>query len=316
MSEKKKIIAIVGPTASGKSALALEIAKRHGGEIVSCDSMQIYKEMNIGTAKPTKEEMSEVKHHLIDIVDPDVSFSCEDYAKYASEAIDDICSRGKLPIVCGGTGLYLDTLLRGGSSAPSIDTSEIRVKLSARAESEGIMPLYEELKAIDPISAEAIHPNNEKRVIRALEIYLATGKTKSELDKLSASTDSVYDATVICLAYKNRQILYNRIDSRVDQMLSEGLIEETQNLLEKGVFESNKTAAQAIGYKELFSYLRGEENIEFATETLKRATRKYAKRQITWFSAKDYVIPLFADEEDKIKSFEDIVNIAENMFRI
>ena len=316
MSEKKKIISVVGPTASGKSALALELAKRYDGEIVSCDSMQIYREMNIGTAKPTAQEMLEVRHHMIDIVEPETSFSCEDYALLAAEAIDDICSRGKLPIVCGGTGLYLDTLLRGGSSAPSIDTSDIRAKLCARAEAEGIMPLYEELKAVDPESAQAIHPNNEKRVIRALEIYLAMGKPKSELDKLSASTDSVYDATVVCLAYKNRQILYDRIDRRVDQMLSEGLVEETVKLLERGVFEANKTAAQAIGYKELFSYLRGDESKDVAVENLKRVTRKYAKRQITWFSAKSYVTPIFMDDENEIKSFEEIVKIAKNIFSL
>ena len=314
MPDKKRILAIVGPTASGKSALALELAKRYDGEIVSCDSMQIYKEMNIGTAKPTREDMLEVRHHLIDIVDPDANFSCEDYAKYAAEAIDDICARGKLPIVCGGTGLYLDTLLRGGSSAPAIDTSEIRAKLCARVEAEGIMPLYEELKAVDPKSAECIHPNNEKRVIRALEIYLATGKTKSELDKLSASTESVYDASVIYLTYKNRQILYNRIDARVDQMISEGLLDETVKLMEMGVFEVNKTASQAIGYKELFSYLRGEESLDVARETLKRATRRYAKRQITWFSAKSYATPLFMDDGESQKSFEEIVNIAKNIF--
>ncbi len=314
MPNKKRIIAVVGPTASGKSALALELAKRYGGEIVSCDSMQIYREMNIGTAKPTAQEMLEVRHHMIDIVEPETSFSCEDYAKLATEAIDDICSRGKLPIVCGGTGLYLDTLLRGGSSAPSIDTSEIRAKLCARAAEEGIMPLYEELKAVDPESAQCIHPNNEKRVIRALEIYLATGKTKSEFDKLSASTDSVYDATVVCLSYRNRQILYDRIDRRVDQMLSEGLVEETVKLLERGVFEANKTAAQAIGYKELFSYLRGEEDKDVAIENLKRATRKYAKRQITWFSAKSYVTPIFVDDKDVQKSFEEIVKNAKKLF--
>lgn len=314
MPNKKRIIAVVGPTASGKSALALELAKRYDGEIVSCDSMQIYKEMDIGTAKPTKEEMLEVRHHLIDIVEPNVSFSCEDYAKYASEAIDGICSRGKLPIVCGGTGLYLDTLLRGGSSAPNIDTAEIRANLCARAEAEGIMPLYEELGSVDPESADRIHPNNEKRVIRALEIYLATGKTKSELDKLSASTDFAYDASVIYLTYKNRQILYDRIDARVDQMISEGLLNETVKLLEMGVFEVNKTASQAIGYKELFAYLRGEESLDVALETLKRATRRYAKRQITWFSAKSYATPLFMDDGDSLKSFEEIVNIAKNIF--
>lgn len=314
MPNKKKIIAVVGATASGKSALALELAKRYNGEIVSCDSMQIYREMNIGTAKPTKEEMLEVRHHMIDIVEPDTAFSCEDYARLASVAIDDICSRGRLPIVCGGTGLYLDTLLRGGSSAPSFDTAEIRAQLCARAEVEGIMPLYEELKAVDPESAECIHPNNEKRVIRALEIYIATGKKKSELDRLSASVDSVYDASVICLSYKNRQILYDRIDSRVDQMLADGLVEETVRLMDMGVFEANQTASQAIGYKELFSYIRGDESLESAVEALKRSTRRYAKRQITWFSAKPYVTPVIVDDGESIKSFEEIVKIAKNVF--
>lgn len=314
MPNKKKIIAVVGATASGKSALALELAKRYNGEIVSCDSMQIYREMNIGTAKPTKEEMLEVRHHMIDIVEPDTAFSCEDYARLASVAIDDICSRGRLPIVCGGTGLYLDTLLRGGSSAPSFDTAEIRAQLCARAEVEGIMPLYEELKAVDPESAECIHPNNEKRVIRALEIYIATGKKKSELDRLSASVDSVYDASVICLSYKNRQILYDRIDSRVDQMLADGLVEETVRLMDMGVFEANQTASQAIGYKELFPYIRGDESLESAVEALKRSTRRYAKRQITWFSAKPYVTPVIVDDGESIKSFEEIVKIAKNVF--
>lgn len=313
---KKKIIAVVGPTASGKSALALELAKRFDGEIVSCDSMQIYKEMNIGTAKPTASEMLEVKHHMIDVVEPTDNFSCEDYAKHASFAIDDIISRGKLPIICGGTGLYLDTLLRGGSSAPSIDTSKIRAELCARAEKEGIASLYEELSSVDAESARVIHPNNEKRVIRALEIYLATGKPKSELDRLSPDFNSIYDVSAVCLVYKNRQILYDRIDDRVDRMIFEGLVEETKSLMSKGVFQINKTASQAIGYKELFSYVNGEEELSVATENLKRATRRYAKRQITWFSAKEYVTPIFVDEENRVKTFEEIVNIAKNIFLV
>ena len=171
MNEKTKIYAVVGPTASGKSALALELAKRHDGEIISCDSMQIYKRMNIGTAKPTVAEQSAVRHHLIDIVEPDVDFSCEDYVAYAHKAIAGCVSRGKIPIICGGTGLYLDTLLRGGNSAPVADTSAIRAELTARAEREGADAIYAELMRVDRESAEAIHPNNLKRVIRALEIY-------------------------------------------------------------------------------------------------------------------------------------------------
>ena len=171
MVQKIKVFAVVGPTASGKSGLALELARRHGGEIISCDSMQIYKRMDIGTAKPTADEQREIRHHLIDVVEPDVAFSCEDYVSLASDAIEDCARRGKMPIICGGTGLYLDALLRGGNSAPSVDTSGIRRELTERAEREGSIALHSELMKVDPESAETIHPNNVKRVIRALEIY-------------------------------------------------------------------------------------------------------------------------------------------------
>jgi tRNA dimethylallyltransferase len=316
MNGKIKIYAVVGPTASGKSALALELAKRHGGEIISCDSMQIYKRMDIGTAKPTAEEQSEVRHHLIDIVEPDVDFSCEDYVAYADKAIADCVARGKLPIICGGTGLYLDTLLRGGNSAPVADTSAIRAELTARAESEGADAIYAELMRVDRESAENIHPNNLKRVIRALEIYYSCGVPKSELDRASKQIEPRYDASVLMLRYADRDILYRRIEKRVDQMIAEGLLEETRALMREGVFEKNGTAAQAIGYKELLGYLRGEQSLEDAIADLKTATRRYAKRQITWFSAKDYVLPIAADGEHGIKRFEEIVNNAQKLFSL
>ena len=316
MNNKKKIIAIVGPTASGKSALALALAKEYGGEIISCDSMQVYKRMNIGTAKPSALEMSEVRHHLIDVREPTESFSCEDYVSLASSAIDLVSESGRLPIVCGGTGLYLDALLRGGNSAPSLDTSDIRAELSLRAENEGVFALYEELLRVDPESAAAIHPNNVKRVIRALEIYIASGEKKSELDKRSKELESPYDARVIYLNYLNRDILYRRIDSRVDFMIKEGLIEETRALMSERAFELNRTASQAIGYKELFGFIEGRESLESAIETLKRATRRYAKRQITWFSAKDYILPLDADDDNGLKTFEEIVNNAKKLFSV
>jgi tRNA dimethylallyltransferase len=316
MNGKIKIYAVVGPTASGKSALALELAKRHGGEIISCDSMQIYKRMDIGTAKPTAEEQSEVRHHLIDIVEPDVDFSCEDYVAYADQAIADCVARGKLPIICGGTGLYLDTLLRGGNSAPVADTSVIRAELTARAESEGADAIYAELMRVDRESAENIHPNNLKRVIRALEIYYSCGVPKSELDRASKQIEPRYDASVLMLRYADRDILYRRIEKRVDQMIAEGLLEETRALMREGVFEKNGTAAQAIGYKELLGYLRGEQSLEDAIADLKTATRRYAKRQITWFSAKDYVLPIAADGEHGIKRFEEIVNNAQKLFSL
>lgn len=313
MNNKKiKVIAVVGPTASGKSALALELAKRYGGEIISCDSMQIYKKMDIGTAKPTAEEMSAIKHHMIDIVEPDAQFSCEDYVRLASKAISECAERGKLPIICGGTGLYLDALLRGGNSAPTGDSSDIRCELTERFKKEGIDGIYEELKRVDPESAKAIHPNNTKRVIRALEIYFSCGIPKSVLDKQSKSQDSPYDARVCGLFYNDRRELYGRIEKRVDIMMADGLLEETESLNEQGVFEINRTAAQAIGYKELLGYVNGAESLEQATERLKTATRRYAKRQITWFSAKDYVEPLYADG----KTFEDIVNNAAEIFSL
>ena len=285
MAEKIKIYAVVGPTASGKSGLALELAKRHGGEIISCDSMQVYKRMNIGTAKPTTFEQSEIGHHLIDVVEPSVAFSCEEYVSLAKEAIEDCAGRGKLPILCGGTGLYLDALLRGGNSAPTADTSELREKLTLRAEKEGAGALHAELAQVDPESAAAIHQNNVKRVIRALEIYYSCGIPKSELDRESKELKSPYDAKVIGLRYENREILYGRIERRVDEMIAEGLLEETRSLMREGVFKLNKTAAQAIGYKELLGALQGEGSLEEAVAQLKTATRRYAKRQMTWFSA-------------------------------
>ena len=309
---KTKIIAVVGPTASGKSALALELAKRYGGEIISCDSMQVYKKMNIGTAKPSEAEMAEVRHHMIDIAEPSEPFSCEDYVRLASLAIEDCVGRGKLPIVCGGTGLYLDALLRGGNSAPSFDTAEIRATLTERVAREGIEPLYAELREIDPESAEAIHPNNEKRVIRAMEIYLSCGITKSELDRRSKEFESPYDAKVIGLLYNDRNVLYERIEKRVDIMLDEGLLDETRALMSDGVFDKNSTAAQAIGYKELLGFIRGEQTLDEAVVDLKTATRRYAKRQMTWFRAKDYVEWLEADG----KTFEEIVNNAEKLFSL
>ena len=317
-TEKKRIYAVVGPTASGKSGLALAIAERFGGEIISCDSMQIYRRMNIGTAKPTPSELRTVRHHMIDIIEPSESFSCEDYVRLASEAIEDCVGRGKLPIICGGTGLYLDALLRGGNSAPDISTDapDIRAELTARAEREGAEAIHKELMAVDPESAVAIHPNNVKRVIRALEIYRACGVTKTELDRRSREFESPYDALVVGLRYNDRSILYRRIEERVDIMLREGLLEETKALFDEGVFEVNSTAAQAIGYKELLSYLRGDEDLYTAVETLKTATRRYAKRQMTWFSAKPYVKWIDMEFDGRVRSFEEIVNNGAELFSL
>lgn len=289
MENKVKILAVVGSTASGKSALAVALAKALGGEVVSCDSMQIYRRMTIGTAKPTPEEQEGVTHHLIDFIDPENAFSCAEYVECAKRAVEDIVSRGKLPVFCGGTGLYLDSFLRGGGFEETVTDPALREELFAYAEQHGNEALHATLAEVDPESAKAIHPNNVKRVVRALEIYRTTGMTKTEADRRSKEIDSPYQATVIGLRYPERELLYERIDRRVDIMLEMGLLEETRALLEEGVFEKNATAAQAIGYKELLGYLRGEEALDAAVESLKRATRRYAKRQITWFGAKDYV---------------------------
>lgn len=308
--EKIKILCIVGPTASGKSSLALELAKELDGEIISCDSMQIYRRMDIGTAKPTAREMSQIRHHMIDVCEPDDSFSCADYVKFADSAIRDCAERGKLPIVCGGTGLYLDSLLRGADFEETASDEKIREELFAFAEREGAHALHEELFKIDPESAAAIHENNVKRVVRAIEIYRVCGVPKSELDRRSRLMGDRFDATVIGLRYSGRDKLYSRIEKRVDIMISEGLLAETKTLLAEGVFEKNSTAAQAIGYKELLSYIAGEESFESAVERLKTATRRYAKRQMTWFSAKPYVSWIEADQ----KTFEEIVNCAKKLF--
>ncbi len=311
--KQPKILAVVGPTASGKSALAIELAKRMGGEIVSCDSMQIYRDMNIGTAKPTSKEQAQVPHHLLDVADACESFSSAQYVTLASACIEEILSRGKLPILCGGTGLYLDALLRGGFEEDS-PSPALRAELLQFAAAHGNHALHERLRAVDAESADTIHENNVKRVVRALEIFESTGIPKSEWDRRSKEQPSPYRATVLGLRYEDRSILYNRIDQRVEQMLAEGLIEEARALMARGVFEVNSTAAAAIGYKEFFPYLRGEASLEACTEQLKTATRRYAKRQLTWFGAKDYVTWLNMTEGGTLRPIEEILARAQAIF--
>ena len=315
MTDKKiKIAAITGPTASGKTALAIRLARELNGEIISCDSMQIYRGMDIGTAKPTAEELAAVPHHLIDILPADAPYSCSDYVKDAEVAIKDIVSRGKLPIFCGGTGLYLDRLLKGGNEDEAACDESVRAELKAFYEENGLEALYARLCELDPESAAAIHKNNVKRVMRAIEICLVTGEKKSEIDKKNSEITDKYDPCVITLAFENREVLYDRIDRRVDMMIEQGLVEETKRLLTDGIFERSVTAAQAIGYKELFPYLRGEASLEECVDELKRASRRYAKRQITWFSGKEYAHKIFVDGGIEEKTFEDIVNILKKVF--
>ena len=312
--QKIKIIAVTGPTASGKTALAIELAKRLDGEIISCDSMQIYRGMDIGTAKPTKAELAEVPHHLIDVLPPDVPYSCSDYVKDAEAVVADIVSRGKLPIFCGGTGLYLDRFLRGGNDDGAACDDNLREELKRFVDENGADALYERLVELDPEAAATIHKNNVKRVMRAVEICLVTGRKKSEIDKKNSEIVDKYDHKVITLAFQNRDLLYERIERRVDLMIEQGLLDETKQLMDEGVFERSQTAAQAIGYKELLPYLRGEDSLENCVEELKKATRRYAKRQTTWFSGKDYAHKVYVDDGNSLKTFEDIVNISIKLF--
>ena len=308
MLEMPRILAVVGPTASGKTALSIALAHALNGEVVSVDSMQIYRGMDVGTAKPSLAEREGVPHHLIDIADPDEPFSVADYVTAAEHAVKDVLSRGKLPIFCGGTGLYLDAFLRGGVSKTPGANEELRQELYKIAERDGAEALHAMLAECDPESAAATPAGNLRRVVRALEIYRLTGVTKTEWDRRSREVPQRYNAAVIGLCFQNRALLYDRIDQRVDLMLQNGLLNETRRLLDAGVFERSPTAAAAIGYKELLPFLRGECTLEEATNQLKTATRRYAKRQLTWFNAKEYVRMMSVDDGETTRKSEEIVN--------
>jgi tRNA dimethylallyltransferase len=280
---KIPLIVVVGPTASGKSEYALKKAKEIGGEIISGDSMQIYRKMDIGTAKPSLDEMGEVPHHLIDVADISEVFSAARFVELASAAIEDIHSRGKMPIIAGGTGLYIDTLISGTELSATEDDPILRRELFAFAEEQGAIALHQRLKEIDPVSAEAIHPINVKRVARALEIYIKTGETKSEADRKSRLKESIYDPYTVYIRPKERETLYERIDKRVDKMFELGLEKEVRELYEMGL-ENTPTASQAIGYKEFYPYFRGETDLESVKQAICLNTRHYAKRQMTWFN--------------------------------
>ena len=309
--KKPLAVALVGPTASGKSSLAVKIAKHLTGEVVSADSMQIYKHMDIATAKVTAEEMQGVPHHLIDFVEPWESFSVAEYKALALSCIGDIVRRGKLPVLAGGTGFYVDTVINN-TSFLDYEKTDIRKKLLLRAESEGIEALWNELSKVDKESAEKIHKNDLKRIVRALELYSATGKTMTEQRRLSHLEESGYSFCLIGLTAENRQFLYDRIDRRVDLMLKNGLLEEAKSFFE---LEHSQTAKQAIGYKELRPYFDGVLTLEEATENLKRETRRYAKRQLSWFRRNENINWLYIDKESEetlfIKSLEIIENFIE-----
>ena len=291
--KKEKVIVICGPTASGKTALSIELAKKINGEIVSCDSMQIYKDMNIGTAKPSIEEMQGIKHYMIDIISPDERYSVADYKKQAKEAIKEIISKGKVPIVVGGTGLYVDSLIYE-INYPEIEFDEkYREDLEKRLKEEGLNILYEEAKKIDEEAIKKISPNDKKRILRILEIYHATGKNKTEQEKESRKTPVEFDYKVFALNM-DREKLYERINKRVDLMIENGLIEEVENIYKK--YNKFPTAMQGLGYKEVVQYLEKRLTKEEMIEKIKQETRKFAKRQLTWFRKNKETIWLNADD--------------------
>ena len=272
------IICIAGPTASGKTALAVELAKELNGEVVSCDSMYVYKRMNIGTAKPTPEEMEGIVHHMIDIVEPDEDFSVSKYCDMAAPIVDDIVSRGKTAIIAGGTGLYMDSLIKGNDFAP-VPATGVRQQLEAKAEKVGFEAMLAELRAIDPESADRL--KDTRRVIRALEVYYETGITMTEHNRRTQEIPPRYNPLWLGLDFSERSELYRRIDLRVSIMLEMGLIQEIQDLLASGIPEKC-TAMQAIGYKEFVAALKGECTIEEAADQVRMFSRRYAKRQLTW----------------------------------
>lgn len=276
-----RMICIVGATATGKTKLSVALAQALGAEIVSCDSMQLYRGMDIGTAKPTKAEMDGVAHHMIDCLDPWEDCSVSRYVELAEACVQDIFTRGKPVIVVGGTGLYVDSLVAGREFAPFPRTG-CREALAKRAQTEGIEPLMALLRKVDPDAAAVIHPSNQKRVIRALEVYFETGKTITEHNRESRSRPPKHQPCWIGLDYVNRSALYGRIDRRVDEMFAQGLVAEVRRLLESGV-PPTATSMQAIGYKELTAFLRGEASEAAARERIQLASRRYAKRQRTWF---------------------------------
>lgn len=290
---KIKIVVIAGPTASGKTALSVELAKLFGGEIVCADSMQIYKGMNIATAKPTKEEMQGVAHHIVDFLEAGEAFSVADYVELAHKAVKEVSGRGKLPIICGGTGLYIGSLTENIQFNEAQAQEGLRDGLKALAQEKGNGYLLKMLREFDPETALRLHENNLSRIIRAIEVYKTTGKTMSEQIKSSKLAGSPYDVCMIGLDYKNRSVLYERIDRRVDLMLENGLLEEAKRVLRD---QTLKTSRQAIGYKELEPYFSGESDLDTCIAGLKQSTRRYAKRQLTWFRRYDNMNWIYPDE--------------------
>lgn len=290
-----RMVAIGGPTATGKTALSVALAKEFGGEVVNADSMQIYRGLDIGTAKPTAEERQGIPHHLMDFLPPEAPYSVADFTAAAAPLIEQLNSAGKLPIVTGGTGLYITSLMKGTAFAPEKTDPAIRARLQTEADEQGSAALYARLQQIDPAYAEKLHPNNLPRVIRALELFEATGRRMSEQQRAAMAAEPPYRSLCICLTCRDRAELYRRIDRRVDSMLQNGVLEEAKLVYDNR--ETYRTAAQAIGYKEFFPYFAGEKPLNDCTNCLKQATRNYAKRQLTWFRHQANGVWLYVDEE-------------------
>lgn len=299
MSEKIKILCVVGPTASGKTRLSVELAKALQGEIINADSMQIYKGISIASAAPTEDEKQGIPHHLFEFLEPNNSFTVADYVEAAHKKIAEIVSRGKLPVIVGGTGLYINSLIDNVKFLGDAANEELRNSLAKELVQIGSEKMYEKLLSLDPKAAEKIHPNDARRIIRALELSLSGGLTKTEQNELSKREESPYDVTLIGITYEDREKLYERINLRVDLMLKNGLLDEARKAYNDA---SSGGAVQAIGHKEFFDFFSGEITLDEATENLKRATRRYAKRQLTWFNREVRINWIYADcQDDTVK---------------
>lgn len=303
MKEKIPVVVVAGPTASGKTRLAIDIANSFEGEIVSADSMQIYKYMDIGTAKPTDDERRECVHHLIDFVEPDEDFSVAQYTELAHKVIYDIYSRGKLPVMCGGTGLYINSVIDDITFGEMESDEKLRADLREIAEREGNEKLIEILSEFDPVSAARLHPNNVRRVIRAIEFYKLTGIPISKHQEMTKQTQSRYNPVIFCINYE-RSVLYERINRRVDIMISEGLVDEVSHLMKIG-YTADLNSMKAIGYKEIAEYINGKCTLEEAIESVKQGSRRYAKRQLTWFRRDKRIIML--DPDSAAEEAKDII---------
>ena len=306
LCERPRVVAIGGPTATGKTSLSVALAKAFDGEIINADSMQIYRELSVGTAKATPEERQGIPHHLLDFLPPEQPYSVADFVSAASALVQQISARKHLPLVVGGTGLYITSLLNGVSFAPEQNDPALRQRLQQEAQTQGPEALYARLQAIDPAYAGKVHPNNLPRVIRALELYELTGRKMSEQQQSSRPVQPPYRSLCLCLTCRDRALLYKRIDQRVDQMVAAGVLAEAELVWKNR--DRYRTAAQAIGYKEFFPYFAGQQTLPECTARLKQATRQYAKRQLTWFRHQNDAVWLYVDEEDAVKRATDLVH--------